>query len=212
MKVSKKILGMILISTLTFSTVGCGNDSAENTTNTNNTEVGIESTINLDYIQSYEDVKKAYEENFETIMNKEQLRELDYKNITLDTILEYANKGIEISDTIEKNSDKISTIEKLVSLNDLVNNTTQEVVKDTVKYVISEYENGNLEKDPIKNLYITRFLDVRLDKLPNLSKADEMVFDMYQICKDSIRGLNDGIESNKEQINEVIEFVKGTLN
>jgi len=203
---------MILISTLTFSTVGCGNDSAENTTNTNNTEVGIESTINLDYIQSYEDVKKAYEENFETIMNKEQLRELDYKNITLDTILEYANKGIEISDTIEKNSDKISTIEKLVSLNDLVNNTTQEVVKDTVKYVISEYENGNLEKDPIKNLYITRFLDVRLDKLPNLSKADEMVFDMYQICKDSIRGLNDGIESNKEQINEVIEFVKGTLN
>lgn len=39
-----------------------------------------------------------------------------------------------------------------------------------------------------------------------------MVFDMYQICKDSIRRLHEDIESNKKKVNEVIEFVKGTLN
>lgn len=209
MKVNKKIIGIIMASALMITFVGCSNDSNNVENNTDN---NIETTISLDNIQSYEDVKQAYTENFEKIMNKETLQELDYKNITLDTILEYANKGVEIANTIEKNGDKISTIEKLVVLNDLANNTTQEVVKDTLKYIISEYENGNLEKEPIKNLYITRFLDIRLDKLPNLSKADEMVFDMYQICKDSIRGLKDSIESNKDQVNEVIEFVKGSLN
>lgn len=217
MKVNKKIIGLIALGTIIvtmFKLAENGREISKEYASNNEvaTEEVVSLTIDLNNLNSYEDIKNAYSQYFEKIMNKEPLRDLNSEDVTLDTILDYANKGVEIVETIEKNGDKISTIEKLVVLNDLANNTTLEVVKDTLRYVIDEYENGNLEKDPIKNLYITRFLDVRLDKLPNLSKADSMVFDMYQICKDSIRGLTDSIESNKDQVHEVIEFVKRTLN
>ncbi|MEG2246464.1 MAG: hypothetical protein RSC84_03350 [Peptostreptococcaceae bacterium] len=209
MKFNKKILGLVIVATLTVSVVGCGSSEPEEQ---NKPEQQQEINVDLNNITSYEDVKSAYDANIENIMNKEQVQELDMNSIKLDDIIEKANKAKDIADTIENASDKISTIDKLVSIDDLSNNTTEDTMKETLKYIIEEYENGNLENNPETSLYIVRYLDIRLDNHPNMKDADEVVFDMYQICKDTIRGIGDSIDSNKEQINEKLQSVKGSLN
>ena len=212
MKINKRILGLVLVGILALSSVGCGSSEPEKQTEVQSQpEQTQEVKVDLSNLKSYDDVKNAYEQNIDKIMNKEQIQELDMINIKLENILEYANKAKEIVSSVENTSDKISTIDKLVSIDDLSHNTTQETMEETLKYIISEYENGNLENNPEVNLYLTRYLDVRLDNHSNMKDADEIVFDMYQICKDTIRSLNDSIDSNKEQINGKIGTVKSSL-
>ncbi|UEL48319.1 hypothetical protein [Terrisporobacter hibernicus] len=213
MKFNKKLLGLVIVSTLTLSFVGCGSSELdEQKESEKQAEQQQETNVDLNNLTSYEDVKSAYDANIEKIMNKEQVQELDMKSIKLDDVIEKANKAKDIVDTIENTSDKISTIDKLVSIDDLSNNTTEDTMKETLKYIIAEYENGNLENNPETSLYIVRYLDTRLDNHPNMKDADELVFDMYQICKDTIRGIEDSIDSNKEQINEKLQSVKSSLN
>ncbi|WGX77389.1 hypothetical protein QJS64_19165 (plasmid) [Paraclostridium bifermentans] len=146
-------------------------------------------------------------------MNKEQLRELDMMNIKLDDVLEYAKKASDISSKVEGSSDKIDTIDKLVALNDLENNTTQDTMEDTLKYIISEFESNNLNNNDnvLEYQYIVRFLDKRLQNHPNMSAASDMIGDMNQICKDLIRNDNSRMDANISQVNKNINTVKSSI-
>ena len=174
--------------------------------------------------KTYEEVEEEYNKNLEKLMNNEQIRKLDRENIDLENILEYANKSEELSNGIESCNKKIQLVEQLVSLDDLEHNTTLDTIKDTIRYVISEYENNNYANNLLQFLYLTKYLDKALDNYSNMEKANEMVFDMYQITKDTIRvndpkfeenlknDLFNSIEANKKQINKYIASVKESLN
>lgn len=210
MKLKKKILVLTLASTLALTVIGCNKKEEVKEINENTSKV---ESINLDNLNNYEDVKNAYDQNIEKIMNKEQLRELDMMNIKLDDVLDYAKKASEISSNVEGSSDKIDTIDKLVALNDLENNTTQETMEETLKYIISEFENNNLNNADkvLEYQYVVRFLDKRLQNHPNMSAASDMIEDMNQICKDNIRNDNSRMDENISQVNKNISIVKSSL-
>ncbi|RDC50061.1 hypothetical protein DVA85_20690, partial [Acinetobacter sp. RIT592] len=115
MKLKKKFLALTLATVMPLTIIGCGKkeEVKESIQQTSKVE-----SVNLDNLNSYEDVKNVYDQNIEKIMNKEQLRELDMMNIKLDDVLEYAKKASDISSKVEGSSDKIDTIDKLVALND----------------------------------------------------------------------------------------------
>lgn len=220
MKKKKTLIWVIVVIViLIVVAIAPGEEKDNKNDSNNNTEV--------EYLKenftTYEEITEGYNKNLEKIMNKEQLRELDMMNITLENILEYSNMSKEISDKVDSYNDKISAVEKLVSLDDLEHNTTQDAMTETIKYVIEEYESGSYINNSIQFLYLTRYLDKRLDNHPNMKNVDEMTFDMYQIIKDTIR-VNDpnikedlksellnSIEANKEQVNKNIISVKESL-
>lgn len=212
MKLKKKILSMVLISGLSLAIVACESDNTSKGV-PQQTDKQSNENISLDNLETYDDVKLAYDQNMEKIMNKEQLRELDMMNLTKDDVLEYAKKASEIGGKEEGSSDKIDAIDKLVTLNDLQNNTTQETMEDILKYIISEYETNKLQdaNRVLEYQYLTKYLDKRLDNHTNMKSADEMIIDMYQICKDVIRNDNSRMDSNIEQVNNNIDLVKGMI-
>lgn len=210
MKLKKKVIILTLASSMALTIIGC--NKKEDVKETNESTSKIES-VNLDNLKTYEDVKNAYDQNIDKIMNKEQLRELDMMNIKSDDVLNYAKKASEISSGVENSSDKIDTIDKLVSLNDLENNTTQETMEDTLKYIMSEFENNNLNDSNkvLEYKYITKYLDKRLQNHPNMNVASDMITDMDQICKDLIRNDNSRMDSNISQVNKNLNTVKSTI-
>lgn len=210
MKLKKKIIILTLASSIALTVIGC--NKKEDVKETNESTSKVES-VNLDNLKTYENVKNAYDQNIDKIMNKEQLRELDMMNIKSDDVLNYAKKASEISSGVENSSDKIDTIDKLVSLNDLENNTTQETMEDTLKYIMSEFENNNLNDSNkvLEYKYITKYLDKRLQNHPNMNVASDMIADMDQICKDLIRNDNSRMDSNVSQVNKNLNTVKSTI-
>lgn len=210
MKLKKKIIILTLASSIALTVIGC--NKKEDVKETNESTSKAES-VNLDNLKTYENVKNAYDQNIDKIMNKEQLRELDMMNIKSDDVLNYAKKASEISSGVENSSDKIDTIDKLVSLNDLENNTTQETMEDTLKYIMSEFENNNLNDSNkvLEYKYITKYLDKRLQNHPNMNVASDMISDMDQICKDLIRNDSSRMDSNVSQVNKNLNTVKSTI-
>lgn len=207
-------IGVLLVSSLAF--IGCNkgesldNKSNESTPVEQKSNEENEKNLNLEEIKTPDDVNNAYKANLDKITNGDELIKLNMNEITKDTVLDYANKAVEIANQAESTTDKIDTVEKLVSLNDLKNNTSQDVMEEVLGYIINEYESNqfNDELKLYQNLYITRYLDKRLDNHKNLSKADSMVSDMNQIIKDRIREDNSRIEENIEQVNKNINSVK----
>lgn len=210
MKLKKKILVLTLASTIALTVIGCNKKEEVKETNENTSKV---ESVNLDNLNNYEDIKNAYNQNIEKIMNKEQIRELDMMNIKLDDVLDYAKKASDISSKEEESSDKIDTIDKLVSLNDLEHNTTKETMEETLKYIISEFESNNLNNTDkiLEYKYVVRFLDKRLQNHPNMSAASDMIGDMNQICKDLIRNDNSRMDANIYQVNKNINTVKSSI-
>lgn len=207
----KKIfIGMLVVISL-FSFIGCGGQ--ENSDITDNAKLEEDNSIDIGSISTPEEVKEAYNQNLEKISNKEELLELDIKEITKDKVIEYSNKATEIATKASSTTDKIDTIDKLVTLNDLSNNTSQEVMEEVIKHVIGQFENGTLTDSSVihQNLYITRYLDKRLDNHPNLSKVDSAISNMNQIIKDTLREDNSRIEENMNQINKNIDFIKSQI-
>lgn len=114
-------------------------------------------------------------------------------------------------------SQKISFITKKVTA-DITADLDKSIILDALSYVITEYENEKFNLNAPVNLYITRVLDKQLDKYSDMLDADEMSFDMFQICKDIIRmnsenmaETNHSISANEDQINKVLESVKSSL-
>lgn len=220
MKKKKSLIFVLVVIVILIAAAIAPGEEKDNKDTTINNEKGEYLKENF---TTYEEVNEAYNKNLEKIMNNEQLRELDMMNIKLEDILEYAEKSKEMVDKVDKYSDKITVVEKLVSLDDLEHNTTQDAMTETIKYVIEEYESGNYINNSIQFLYLTRYLDKRLDNHPNMKNVDDMIFDMYQIIKDTIRvndpniqenlksELSNSLEENKEQINKNIISVKESL-
>lgn len=219
MKKQKRLIYALLVVALTGTMfISCGKNESNETNKTNSEAQQLKENYT-----TYEEVKEDYNYNLQKIMNNEQIRELDMMNIKLDNILEYANKSKVVADTVENSSDKIDVVTNLVALDDLQHNTTQDAMTETIKYVIEKYENSKYESDVIQFLYLTRYLDKRLDNHTNMKNIDDMIFDMYQIAEDTIRvnsantqeelksELIDSIEANKEQINKNITIVKESL-
>lgn len=209
MKINKKILGLIIVASISFAFTGCSSNS-DNSDTQQNVETSS-NNIDLSNLSTYEDVNLVYEQNLEKIMNKEQIQELD--NITFDKVLEYAKKSSDFVSTIENDNDKISTIDKLVSIDDLSNNTSKDVMEECLKYIINEYEKNNLQDESkvFEYQYVTRYLDKKLDNHPNMKDADDMIFDMYQITKDTVRCISYSADANIEQVNDKISSVKNML-
>lgn len=169
-------------------------------------------------LKTYEDVKNAYEENSEKIMNREKVQELNITN--LDDVLKYANRVNDIISTINNTNDKIYTIKKLVDIDDLMNNTSEDIMNETLIYLIKEYEQGGFENNPAVNLYLAMYLDLKLDNYKDMKEVDTIIIDMIQVLKDTIRINNDtfnedirnnmkkDIETNKMQIKDNIETIK----
>ena len=196
----KKILILVLVLLMT----GCSNtETSTDNESKDKVEIGNYST--------YEEVKKEYDNNIEAIMNKEQLRQLNIKEIDRDYIINKSKEAEEIANTLENNSDKIDTIDMIVTLDDLSNNTSEDVMIEVLDYLITEYEDNKLEDNTLQDLYIAKYLDKRLDNHSNMKDADQMAFDMYQICKDRIREDSSNIKSNEEQIDKVINKVKESI-
>lgn len=114
-------------------------------------------------------------------------------------------------------TEKISFITKKVT-EDVPSELDKTIILDALSYLINEYEIEKFNLNSSVNLYITRLVDKQLDKYNDMLDADNMVFDMFQICKDIIRMTSDNMDEtthsisvNQEQINKVIESVKSDL-
>ena len=114
-------------------------------------------------------------------------------------------------------TEKISFITKKVT-EDVPSELDKTIILDALSYLINEYEIEKFNLNSSVNLYITRLVDKQLDKYNDMLDADNMVFDMFQICKDIIRMTSDNMDEtthsisvNQEQINKVIDSVKISL-
>ena len=114
-------------------------------------------------------------------------------------------------------TEKLSFITKKVT-EDVPSELDKPIILDALSYLINEYEIEKFNLNSSVNLYITRLVDKQLDKYNDMLDADNMVFDMFQICKDIIRMTSDNMDEtthsisvNQEQINKVIDSVKISL-
>lgn len=159
-----------------------------------------------------EEVNEVYNNNIDDIMNGEQIRELPIDDITKDYIILKSKEAADLVNQCESNNDKIDTIDKIVSLDDFEHNSSEEVTKDILKYIINEYKDNKLqdEEKVLEYLYISRYLDKVLDNYSdtNLELADDMVFDMYQICKGCIRKDKESIKPNEEQVEDILNNIE----
>ena len=213
MKRSKIILIIsIMISALLFIT-GCGsNDKVEEEKEETKVEATIEEKDNKGI---YEKVKEEYDRNSEAIMNNEKIKDLSGEDVNKEYVISKAKEAEASVLEIENNTDKIVTIQRIVSLDDLVHNTSKETAVDVLNYIIEEYETNKLRggKNTVQYLYLTTFLEKSLNEYDDLKFAEDMLFDMNTICKDTIRQLDlSSIQANVDQVNEVIDSVKNEIN
>lgn len=201
-----------MISALLFIT-GCGsNDKVEEEKEETKVEATIEEKDNKGI---YEKVKEEYDRNSEAIMNNEKIKDLSGEDVNKEYVISKAKEAEASVLEIENNTDKIVTIQRIVSLDDLVHNTSKETAVDVLNYIIEEYETNKLRggKNTVQYLYLTTFLEKSLNEYDDLKFAEDMLFDMNTICKDTIRQLDlSSIQANVDQVNEVIDSVKNEIN
>ena len=168
--------------------------------------------LEIEDYATIEEVNEVYNNNIDDIMNGEQIRELPIDDITKDYIILKSKEAADLVNQCESNNDKIDAIDKIVSLDDFEHNSSEEVTKDILKYIINEYKDNKLqdEEKVLEYLYISRYLDKVLDNYsdPNLKLADDMVFDMYQICKGCIRKDKESIKPNEEQVEDILNNIE----
>lgn len=205
----KKLFSLLLTLLLLIGLVGCGSSTDSTPDN-----VG---KIDLDNLLTLSDVDLAYAETFEARENGENFRNLDWSTITVDIVVEKAMMAVTLANTSTEDSinTKIDVIGKIVTLDDLSNNTSQDVMEEVALHVINLWESGSFSTDDngalLKNLYLTRYLDIRLDNHPNLKAIDEMFFDMYQVAKDALREDTESMAINTAQVEDKIDFSKEQL-
>lgn len=188
--------------------------SEEKTSEDKSTKEQKENTdnkIDLTNLDSYETVEKAYDENLQKIMKGEKIQNLDSSKINLEEIIKKAEKAKELSSSAKTSEDKIYAIGKVVSLDDLANNTTKEILTETLNYVLGEYESGAFFENLEKNLYLTRYLN-NATKKQSMTTENELSFSLYQIAKDTLR-MNDKEfkTKTKEELTQIIELNKNEV-
>ncbi len=171
-----------------------------NETSTTQEEQNISDYLDL---KTADEVKKAYDENLEKIMNKEKIE--NAKKVTFEDLLKRAEKAQEIALTTEGATNKIDTVTNLVALDFLVSDIKDDVLDEILQYLISEYKNNTLLNNETleKNLYLARVLDKSLNQNENKIKEASISFDIFQLLKDTIR-IND--ENFKEELKEDVKI------
>ena len=206
-------LGISLLTDCSSSSSSEPNIQSNSINNEISQEDNLPSYLDLN---TADEVKIAYNENLQEIMSNEEKQEL--KQINFDEIIKRAEKAQELASTINKSSDKIDTVTKLVSLDFLVHEINADVLDEMFQYLVDEYKNNTLFNNETleKNLYITRSLEKILSKDETKVNEAKITFDMFQIFKDTIRlNSNDfneefnqqfktSIEENKLQIEKLI--------
>lgn len=214
---NKKIVSIILIGILSLGVVGCG-DPKEETKESNTEETKVEETkeedkkeVDIDKLDTKEDIDNAYLSITSKIRAKEPIRELDMFNIKLDNVIEYANNASKKIDSLNlKGTEAIDATDKLVALDDLDNNTTQDILEESINYVISQYKSDKILNDnEVKaNMYICRYIYVRITRNhPNMKNEKEVINDLYQMCKDTIRNDNSRMDENKKQVEKGLKKI-----
>ena len=198
----KNIIMVLLLGIITLT--GCAkNNKGQDTVN----------EVNTDVKSVYQEIKDEYDSKFEMIYNNEKLKDIE-EDITLDYILNKSEQAKELVLDIDNNSDKVSTIEKIVVLDDIANHIDKETTIEILSYIIGRYEINKLREEDhtIKYLYITSLLEKVIKDNEELVIAKNMICDMNQVCKDTIRQLDlSMIQSNINQIDKEIDKVKSNI-
>ena len=213
------MLVFLLIGSLTL--VGCGERDKVVS------NISVDEIINEEFKNPFEkeeklrtakEVQNEYTENRNKIISKKQIKFLEKENIDKDLVLKYAKNAVKIAHTNEKK--KIyrlkDTIEKLVLVDDLQNNTTDKVKIEMALYLIDLWEEGVFEKEikfdeQLRILYLSRYLDLALENEPLFNSADKIVHNMYRMIDDRISGKDKRIEKYKNNIEPFVESVKREL-
>ncbi len=126
------------------------------------------------------------------------------EDVTLDTIHEKAEAAVNNAQDLE-GSQKIDSIALAVT-KDWSEVIELDVLEELLNELVNDFEEDKLESNAPFSLYLTRLLDKQLDNYSDLTIADGLAFDMFQICKEWIRGVNDptSLETNISQVNDAI--------
>ncbi len=205
------VIMLLLVIVFVFIAVILGDDSKDNSepvtsevSNIDENNKDEDKSIS-DYLdlKTADEVKVAYDENLEKIMNKEKIE--NAKQVTFEDLLKRAEKAQEIALTTDGATNKIDTVTNLVALDFLVGDIKDDVLDKILQYLISEYKNNTLLNNETleKNLYLARVLDKSLNQNENKIKEANMSFNILQLLRDSIR-VND--ENFKEELKEDAKF------
>ena len=213
------IIVFLLIGSLTL--VGCG-ENVKVISNISNDEIVSDEFKNPfekeEKLRTAKEVQEEFKENRNKIVSKKQIKFLDKENVDKSLILKYAKNAVKIAHTNEKK--KVykfkDTIEKLVLVDDLQNNTTDKVKIEMALYLIDLWDEGVFEKETkfdeqLKLLYLSKYLDLALENEPFFNSADKIVHNMYRMIDDRISGKDKRIEKYKNNIEPFIESVKREL-
>ena len=211
MKINKIIISLAIILTLTL-VGGCSSNNKTQEKEEANVETKVEEKENK---STYDKIADEYNKNFEAIKNNEKIKDLSGEDVNKEYVISKAKEAEASVLEIENNTDKMVTIQRIVTLDDIVHNISKETVVDILNYIIEEYEINKLRggKNTLQYLYLTTFLEKALNEYDELKFAEDMLFDMNTICKDTIRQLDlRSIQANVDQVNEVINDVKNKIN
>ncbi|MDI7817628.1 hypothetical protein QMM58_14730 [Clostridioides difficile] len=174
--------------------------------------------------ETVDEVENLYKKNQEKINKREKIRDdLDWKEITLQNVLNHASNSKKLLSKLENRTDKIDLSMKLVAVDDLHHNTSQKVMKETLEYIINEYKNSKLDnKEKLEDyLYITRYLDSKLNSYPEYKQKQEAIYQMYNLTKDRLRNMDTNFDTEKadkalgiyiEKPKEKVETIKPKTN
>ncbi|MCC0784366.1 hypothetical protein IR152_15100 [Clostridioides sp. ES-S-0108-01] len=147
-----------------------------------------------------DEVKNLYKKNQEKITKREKVRDdLNWKEITLQNVLNHASNSKKLLGKLENVSDKIDLSMQIVAVDDLHHNTSQKIMKETLEYMIKEYKNSKLDnKEKLEDyLYITRYLDSKLKSYPEYKQKQEAIYQMYNLTKDRLRKIDTSSDIEK---------------
>lgn len=218
MKIS--VLAFLVICSMML--VGCGSDNKVDS-NTNDNEIVKEEVQNPFAkkeikLRTPTQVKDDYSAYRKDIIAKKQINFLDKEEIDVDSVLEYAKNSVKIANTNigEKVSKKKDIVEKLVALDDLQHNTTNQVNTKVMIYLLDLWKEGKFEEaiiidEQLELLYLSKYLDLALDNDPIFDVADDVAHNMYLLIKDKIDGKSRRIEKYKKNIDSLVDSVKDQL-
>lgn len=200
----KMLLVLAVLSS--FLIVGCGSNKEVKKEVKQSDSIELEDINSNVDIKTSDDVEQVYNANLEAFLNKKKVRNLDVDKVNKETILEYSKKAVTIAND-NKNNDatkKIDTVNKLVSIDDLCNNTNNTTLKDIINYVLSSWQsqdilNSNDDK-LLEYLYITRYVERKITDNEKLKYSYDVMEDIHQVCKDKLRRDDSRMDANKSQI------------
>ena len=116
-----------------------------------------------------------------------------------------------ISNQSSESQVKIDTIDKIVALDNLSPNSSQETMEDTIKHILILWQDDKLisnnENKMLENLYILSYLNRKLPDYQNFKVVNDTIFDMYQVVKDTLRDEDSSIDANIYQIEKNMKKV-----